>query len=70
MAELAEGAKVRHSGSGREGSVVRRVPSATALGLDEPELERDHVYEVEFADGESVFAPVGSLTLLEDAPEA
>lgn len=63
MAELHEGARVRHSGDGREHVVVRRMPPNTAPGHEEEEVEP--VYELD--DGS--LAPHGALVAL-DHPAA
>lgn len=63
MAELHEGARVRHSGDGREHVVVRRMPPNTAPGHEDEEVEP--VYELD--DGS--LAPHGALVAAEPDSE-
>lgn len=62
MRELTPNSTVRHRLSGREATIVRRMPPNTAPGHEDEEVEP--VYELD--DGS--LAPHGMLEVLEAAP--
>ncbi len=64
MAQHPDGARVRHSATGAEHTVVRRMPPNTALGHEDEEVEP--VYELD--DGS--LAPHGALNLLAESEQA